>query len=134
MVGDQQNGSQGVVSNSAGSLTMRRCNVHHCSDGIVPGRDCLYEDNYVHDLSASGAPHCDTFQNQGGQRNVVIRHNTLSIQNAPGPNASFYITTQFDNISNILLDNNQLLGNNCYYSILFQLLCRHDADRHQVHE
>ena len=97
-----------------GTVTMRRTEIKGVADGVVPGSNSVYEDNWIHALSGPGSPHCDTFQIQGGQSNVVIRHNTLDIGGAPGPNAEMYITTVFGNVNGITVDNNLMLGSPGY--------------------
>jgi hypothetical protein len=58
-------------------LTIRRCNIHSCSDGIRVGSRCLVEDNWIHDLSRQGDLHPDCIQTTGGH-GVTIRHNNMN--------------------------------------------------------
>lgn len=102
-------------------IIVRRCNIHHCSDSIVPESDGLYEDNYIWYPDASGSPHVDTFQVQGSQKqsNITIRHNSMSCKNnrPATQNAGIYFTAAFGNISNVLVENNLIDQGDAYYAI-----------------
>ena len=66
------------------------------------------QDNYIHDLKATQAPHYDGIQLDGGVSNVIIRHNTVI--NDYGQTSAVMIDNYFGPISNITVDNNLLVG------------------------
>jgi hypothetical protein len=107
-VGTGNEGDNGIAGEGA---TIRRVNVYNVENGITPqssNSPMLIEDSYIHDLKASGAPHYDGIQIDGGLSNITIRHNTVS--NPHGQTAALMIDNYFGTISNITVDNNRLLG------------------------
>ena len=104
--GTNNDGQHGIL----GVGTFLRNNIYNCENGITIGGNAstLIQDNYIHDLKASGAPHFDGVQLDGGNSNVTIRHNTIIV----GTDAvsAVMINNYFGPISNIIVDNNQLVG------------------------
>jgi hypothetical protein len=91
-----------------GPASTYRANIYGFENPFVPGSGSIIQDNYVHDLGAPAAPHYDGIQIDGGQSNIVIRHNT--ILNGFGQTAAVMIDNYFGPISNITVDNNHLAG------------------------
>ncbi|MBF9233911.1 right-handed parallel beta-helix repeat-containing protein [Microvirga alba] len=103
--GSNNDGSTGI----AGQGTFLRNNIYNVENGInVQGNDTRIEGNYIHDLNASGAPHYDGVQIDGGVSNVTVTHNTV-INNQPGVSAVM-IDNYWGAASNIKVDGNYLAG------------------------
>ncbi|WP_354063690.1 M10 family metallopeptidase C-terminal domain-containing protein [Devosia sp. 2618] len=106
----------GVGTNNAGSNgitgvgTFLRNDIYNVENGInvAAGKGTLIEGNYIHDLKASGAPHYDGIQIDGGQSDVVIRGNTVI--NDHDQTAAVMIDNYFGPVSNVLVTNNLLVG------------------------
>jgi hypothetical protein len=60
---------------------MQRLDIHHVTDGMTGDTDnWVAQDNWIHDLAdTSGQGHFDGIQFDGGQSNIDIVHNTISI-------------------------------------------------------
>jgi Right handed beta helix region len=97
-------GQFGIV----GPATVRRCDIHHTSDGIVPFSGSLIEANYIHDLAGTGNPHYDGIQFDGGNSNIVIRGNTVI--NDYGQTSAVMINNYFGPIRNVSVEDNRLIG------------------------
>lgn len=96
-------GSNGIN----GYGTVRRCNIHSVENGINVTAPLLFEDNYVHDLAAPGAPHYDGVQIDGGH-DISIRHNTIINHHAQ--TSAVMIDNAFNAVSSIVVENNRLIG------------------------
>ncbi len=101
----------GATSNSMGIIGSQGSfignNIYNVENGIcVEGSGTLIQDNFIHDLSASGSPHYDGIQMSGGFSNITILHNTIIGIN----NGAVYLTNDFGGISNVVIDDNQLEG------------------------
>ncbi|MDB5610832.1 MAG: hypothetical protein JWP25_7732 [Bradyrhizobium sp.] len=104
-VGTGNAGSNGII----GSGTFRRNNIYNVENGIsLGGNDAVIEGNYIHDLNASGSPHYDGIQIDGGVSNATITHNTVI--NSWGQVSAVMIDNFFGPISNIKVDDNLLTG------------------------
>jgi hypothetical protein len=103
-IGSGNAGSNGI----SGAGTFVRNNIHHVENGIVLNGSAVILDNYVHNLLASGSPHYDGIQIDGGIANVLIRHNTVI--NAHVQTSAVMIDNYFGPISDIVVDNNRLVG------------------------
>ncbi|MFB6459713.1 right-handed parallel beta-helix repeat-containing protein [Bradyrhizobium tunisiense] len=104
-VGSGNDGSYGIV----GQGTFIANNIYNVENGIgVSGSDTLIQDNYIHDLVASGSPHYDGISIDGGNANIVIRHNTVI--NTHTQTSAVMIDNYFGPISNIQVDDNLLMG------------------------
>ena len=88
-------------------VTVRRCDIHHVSDGMKSGSNVVFEDNWVHDLAASGEPHYDGFQLTGDVGDIAIRHNTISV---PDQTGAVNLGNTFGPIWNVVIDRNVLAG------------------------
>ena len=75
---------------------------------LPPLTDRLIEANYIHDLSAPGAPHYDGIQIDGGESNIVIRGNTII--NDHGQTSAVMIDNYFGPTNNVLVERNRLIG------------------------
>ena len=104
-VGTGNDGSSGI----AGQGTFIGNNIYNVENGItLQGNNSLIQDNYIHDLKASGSPHYDGIQIDGGISNATISHNTIINNN--NQTAAVMIDNYFGPISNITVDNNILVG------------------------
>jgi hypothetical protein len=103
-VGTGNDGSNGI----RGSGTFRGNNIYNVENGITLDGSATIEDNYIHDLLASGSPHYDGIQIDGGISNVVIRHNTVI--NGHTQTAAVMIDNYFGPISDIVVTRNRLIG------------------------
>lgn len=103
-VGSSNDGAMGIQ----GPGTFLRNNIHHVQSGIVPNSGALIQDNYVHDLMASGTPSYNGIQIEGGVENVQIYHN--AIVNANPQNSAVLINNFFGSVNNIVIRNNLLVG------------------------
>ena len=105
-VGTLNDGSNGIWDRGSNSSFLRN-NIYNVENGIVPGDGDLIQDNYIHDLIASGSPHYDGIQIDGGA-NITIRHNTII--NSNGSTSCVMIDNYFGAISNIIVENNLCVG------------------------
>ncbi len=103
-IGVGNDGSNGI----RGAGTFLRNNIHHVENGITLDGGATIQDNYIHDLLASGSPHYDGIQIDGGVSNVLIRHNTVI--NPHAQTAAVMIDNYFGPIDGITVDNNRLVG------------------------
>ena len=104
-VGSGNDGSSGI----AGQGTFIANNIYNVENGItLQGDNSVIRDNYIHDLKASGSPHYDGIQIDGGISDTTITHNTVI--NDHGQTAALMIDNYFGPISNIKVDNNILVG------------------------
>jgi len=100
-------GAEGSIGIN-GSGTFLRNNIYNIENGFGPGSDTLIQDNYIHSLRASGAPHYDGIQVDGGQSNVTIRHNTIIVEH--NQTSAVMLDNWAGPLSNMLVDNNLLVG------------------------
>jgi Ca2+-binding RTX toxin-like protein len=104
-VGSGNDGSNGI----SGQGTFLRNNIYNVENGInVTGSNTIIQDNYIHNLLASGSPHYDGIQIDGGESNVTVSHNTII--NDYGQTSAVMIDNYFGPINNISVDNNVLVG------------------------
>lgn len=104
-VGSGNDGSYGIV----GQGTFIANNIYNVENGIgVSGSDTLIQDNFIHDLLASGSPHYDGISIDGGNANIVIRRNTVI--NTHTQTSAVMIDNYFGPVSNIEVDGNLLMG------------------------
>jgi hypothetical protein len=103
-VGTGNDGSIGIN----GSGTFLNNNIYNVENGFGVGSNSVIRDNYVHNLRASGAPHYDGIQIDGGVSNVVIEHNTII--NTYNQTSAVMIDNWAGAISNITVNNNLLVG------------------------
>lgn len=108
----------GTGANNSGqtcvvATTILRNNMFHCENGATAGdtagRVSLIQDNYIHDLLASGSPHYDGVQEGGPSSNETINHNTIDMGNL-GETGAVNLSNDFGSISNDVISNNRLLG------------------------
>jgi hypothetical protein len=103
----------GGNTNSLGSgigyegYTLRRSNVHRVSKGAHMTNNVVVEDNWIHDLYEGPDSHNDNVVSNGGS-NFVVRHNTF--QNNHTQTATVALYGDFAPISNVLVENNLLVG------------------------
>jgi hypothetical protein len=103
-VGTGNSGSNGI--NGQGTFTGN--NIYNVENGINVTGASVIQNNYIHGLQASGSPHYDGIQIDGGVSNVTISHNTVI--NQWGQTSAVMIDNYFGPISNISVDNNLLSG------------------------
>jgi Bacterial Ig-like domain/FG-GAP-like repeat len=104
-VGTGNDGDNGI----GGQGTFIANNIYNIENGInLDGDNSLIQDNYIHDLLASGSPHYDAIQIDGSVSNATISHNTII--NSHDQTSAVMIDNYFGPISNITVDNNLLVG------------------------
>ncbi|MBW4656729.1 MAG: M10 family metallopeptidase C-terminal domain-containing protein [Kaiparowitsia implicata GSE-PSE-MK54-09C] len=105
-VGSNNEGSHGI--NGVG--TFLRNDIYNVENGINvgAGSGTVIEGNYIHDLKASGSPHYDGIQIDGGQSDIRIDHNTII--NPHGQTAAIMIDNYFGPVSNVVVNDNLLVG------------------------
>lgn len=103
-------GSSGMVGMAVGNATVRRCNIHGMVIATHIWGTTLYRDNFIHRLAdTSSNPdqrHFDGIALHGGSGSQFI-HNAFHV--AEGT-ASTFITTKFGNTSDILVEDNLMVG------------------------
>jgi hypothetical protein len=103
-VGTGNDGS--IAFNGAG--TFLNNNIFNVENGIAPGSNSVIQNNYIHGLLASGSPHYDGIQMDGGVSNVTIGHNTII--NDHNQTSAVMIDNWAGAIENIVVDDNLLVG------------------------
>ncbi|WDR02921.1 right-handed parallel beta-helix repeat-containing protein [Devosia algicola] len=105
-VGSNNDGSHGI--NGVG--TFLRNDIYNVENGINvgAGSGTVIEGNYIHDLKATGSPHYDGIQIDGGQSDILIQNNTVI--NDHGQTAAVMIDNYFGSVSNVVVTNNLLVG------------------------
>jgi hypothetical protein len=104
----------GVGVGNAGSVgingqgTFIGNNIYNVENGINVTGSSVIEDNYIHNLKASGSPHYDGIQIDGGVSNIAISHNTVIA--GSGSVSAIMIDNYWGPISNISVDDNLLVG------------------------
>jgi len=106
-VGTGNDGCNGIW-NRGTNATILNNNIYNMENGIVPGSGDLIQGNYIHNFNASGAPHYDGIQMDGGISNITITGNT--IVDTQGQTSAIMIDNYFGAISNINVNNNLLSG------------------------
>lgn len=102
-VGNDNAGSNGI----SGEGTFIGNNIYNVENGVNVTGPSVIRDNYIHDLLASGSPHYDGVQIDGGH-DVTISHNTII--NSYAQTSAIMIDNYFSPVSNIKVDGNRLLG------------------------
>ena len=90
------------------SFSVTRCDIWGNENPIVPGDNTTIQDSWLHGLKAPGSPHYDGIQIDGGQDNVMIRHNT--IENANTQTAAVMVDNYYGAATNITITGNKLTG------------------------
>jgi hypothetical protein len=103
-VGSGNDGSSGIN----GQGTFIGNNIYNVENGINLTGSSVIQENYIHGLLASGSPHYDGIQIDGGVSDVTISHNTII--NPNGQTSAVMIDNFFGPISNIQVENNRLIG------------------------
>ncbi|WP_253706016.1 Ig-like domain-containing protein [Bradyrhizobium sp. WD16] len=103
-VGSGNDGSNGI----SGQGTFIGNNIYNVENGINVTGASVIKDNYIHDLQASGSPHYDGIQIDGGVSNVTISHNTVI--NSHDQTSAIMIDNYWGPIANISVDGNLLVG------------------------
>ena len=98
--------------------TFRRNNIVRVGNGWAAkgsGQTSIFAHNWVHSMLSLGAPHYDCVQIDGGNANILIFHN--SMVNDHDQTSVVMIDNYFGDVSNIVVDNNRLIGGGypCYY-------------------
>ncbi|WP_247526373.1 Ig-like domain-containing protein [Bradyrhizobium sp. 199] len=115
-VGSGNDGDYGIM----GQGKFIANNIYNVENGIgVDGGNTLIQDNYIHDMIASGSPHYDGISIDGKNFDITIRHNTVI--NDHTQTAAIMIDNYFGPVSNVVVDNNLLYGGgyNIYSSSQF---------------
>ncbi|MGY2935008.1 hypothetical protein ACVWZ6_004610 [Bradyrhizobium sp. GM6.1] len=104
-VGSGNDGSCGI----SGHGTFTGNNIYNVENGFsLAGNATIIENNYIHDLKASGAPHYDGIQIDGNVSEVTITHNTII--NNHNQTSAVMIDNWAGPISDIVVDSNRLIG------------------------
>jgi hypothetical protein len=103
-VGGGNDGSCGIN----GQGTFIGNNIYNVENGINLTGSSVIQENYIHGLLASGSPHYDGIQIDGGVSDVTLSHNTII--NPNGQTSAVMIDNFFGPISNIQVENNRLIG------------------------
>ena len=102
--GKSASGSIGI--NGPGNF--RRNNIYRVENGVGGHWDSVIEDNFIHDLLGTGSPHYDGIQCDGGNRNIIIRHNSILVDH--NQTSAVMIDNWAGPVDNILVENNVLVG------------------------
>lgn len=99
------------------NITARRVNVTGGQHSVHCSYNCTVEDSWLHDQHnpAGGSSHNNAFLSNGGSK-MVVRHNTLhctAILNSTGGGctADLSLFGDFDNITDVLVENNLMKAN-----------------------
>jgi len=107
-VGTGNDGSSGI----AGSGNFLNNNIYNVENGISVDKagtaPTLIQGNYIHDLLASGSPHYDGIQIDGGLSNITIEHNTII--NGHNQTSAIMVDNYYGPVSNVSVNNNLLVG------------------------
>lgn len=91
-----------------GHGTILRTNIHSVENGMTIWGPSVIKDNFIHSLAATDEdPHFDGIQINGAD-DVSIIHNTVI--NEHGQTAAIIMGNTFSGLSNIIIDNNLLIG------------------------
>lgn len=101
------------------NATVRRVEVSRCENGFNVGGPLLVEDSWIHDLVTANGAHTDGMQFNQGASNITVRHNTIDPINGSNGGTSAIIMWDEGSPqnSNVLIDNNRLLGGGASYTI-----------------
>jgi len=96
------------VTNGRNNIVIRGLEISYTEDGLHCGAgNCLFEDNYIHDLIKFEDAHNDGIVVSGGS-NVVIRHNTVLLPNQQTGAVSIFPDSS--PIDDVLVEDNYLNG------------------------
>jgi hypothetical protein len=96
----------GIAGERSG-LTVRRAHVYGVQIGISVSSDSIVEDSYIHDLVELGQGPSGVYTT-GGDRNVVVRRNTILNPNSSGAAIMFRVDTGV--MAHVLIEGNLLGG------------------------
>ena len=98
------NNSRGI----GGQGTFLRNNIYNVENGInVQGSNTIIQDNYIHNLAASGFTRYDGIQILGNVSDITISDNSV-INSHDG--SAIRITNDFGSVNGVVIDNNKLSG------------------------
>jgi len=103
-----------AIIGGAGSFTIRRCNIHHFTEGPRLTSGCVVEDSWIHSPVRYPGGHIDGLQMTAGS-DVTIRHNVINMYDATTGdyfNSTVIIKADAGPISNIAIVDNVLNGGN----------------------
>jgi hypothetical protein len=104
----------GTGTNNAGSTgingqgTFIGDNIYNVANGINVTGASVIQNNYIHNLQASGSQSYDGIKIDGGESNVTISHNTII--NSHSATAAIMIDNYYGAVSNIAVSNNIIAG------------------------
>jgi hypothetical protein len=92
------------------NVTVRRANIHGCENGFDVDGEITVEDSYIHDLYINDAidTHTDGLQITPVGKNVVIKHNTIYMNNGNAAIISPLISAGV--VDNVLIEANLMAG------------------------
>lgn len=89
------------------SATVTRSNVYACDHFLNAGGDNLViRDNYCHDLTDKPVVHADCIQTMGGNRNMLIEHNSLWSRDT----SDILLGQEYGDATNVVINNNRLMS------------------------
>lgn len=98
------------------NLTVRRCNIKGTENGFNVSGNTTVEDSFIHDLYTGGGAHTDGMQFNQGAANITVRHNTFQSKSGSTSCIIMWDENNPQN-SNVLVENNLLLGTGSAYTI-----------------
>ena len=111
VVQDCEINGQGATNNSrgiGGQGTFLRNNIYNVENGInVQGSNTVIQDNYIHDLAASGVTRYDGIQILGNVSDITISDNNV-INSHDG--SAIRITNYYGGVNGVVIDDNKLSG------------------------
>lgn len=107
--GPLSDGTSGIWPDNNQAFTVIRANIHHVENGVVPGSGSLIQGSWIHNLLASGQPHYDGVQIDGGVNDVQITHNTIDLHELDKTSAVM-TDNLWGPVSNVTVNDNRLLG------------------------
>jgi len=106
--------SNGIVG---APMIVRRNNIYRTENGFISfgyadqaGTTVIIEDNFIHNLRSGpgGPPHYDNLQFDGGQGNIIMRHNTLF--NEFSDTSAIMLDNEYGRLFDILIEDNLVGG------------------------
>lgn len=93
-----------------GSFTGTGLNIWNTENGATPDSNSILRDSWIHNLKASGDPHYDGIEIDGGGRNnILIEHNYINMDEL-NSTATVMLDNYFGPLSNVTVNNNKLIG------------------------
>ena len=98
-------------------MTVRRSDISGCENGFDVGGPTTVEDSWIHDLVTANGAHTDGMQFGQGASNITVRHNTITPPHPGRHVVHHHVGRGQPQNSNVLIENNRLLGAGTSYTI-----------------